>query len=205
MQTIIELERTAAAHWRGTEEQRLGDWLLRAAEGFTGRANSALPFGDPGLPLDEALAAVTDWYRARGLPPMIVVPTALEADPTGQALDNHLAERNWATRPGPAFVMVADLPLRAWASATRTATTTAWPRRSAVRALRFALYALCFARHAGNIRCGDTPEARDTSAGAGYSLRLGLWLPLGPGARQARGAGGRAPSAVTTTTMSRPT
>lgn len=111
MQTIIELERTAAAHWRGTEEQRLGDWLLRAAEGFTGRANSALPFGDPGLPLDEALAAVTDWYRARGLPPMIVVPTALEADPTGQALDNHLAERNWATRPGPAFVMVADLPL----------------------------------------------------------------------------------------------
>jgi GNAT superfamily N-acetyltransferase len=111
MQTIVELERTAAAHWRGTGEQRLGDWLLRAAEGFTGRANSALPFGDPGLPLDEALAAVTDWYRARGLPPMIVVPTALEADPTGQALDNHLAERNRATRPGPAFVMVADLPL----------------------------------------------------------------------------------------------
>ena len=109
MQTIIELERTAAAHWRGTEEQRLGDWLLRAAEGFTGRANSALPLGDPGLPFDEALAAVTDWYRARGLPPMIVVPTALEADPAGQALDNHLAERNWAMRSGPAFVMVADL------------------------------------------------------------------------------------------------
>lgn len=45
MQTIIELERTAAAHWRGTEEQWLGDWLLRAAEGFTGRANSVLPLG----------------------------------------------------------------------------------------------------------------------------------------------------------------
>lgn len=109
MQTIIELERAAAAHWRGTEEQRLGDWLLRAAEGFTGRANSALPLGDPGLPLDEALAAVTDWYRARGLPPMIVVPAALDTEPT--ALDNHLSERRWATRPGPAFVMVADLPL----------------------------------------------------------------------------------------------
>ena len=111
MQTIIELERTAAAHWRGTEEQWLGDWLLRAAEGFTGRANSALPLGDPGLPLDEALAAVTDWYRARGLPPMIVVPTATGTEPAGQSLDNQLSERRWATRPGPAFVMVADLPL----------------------------------------------------------------------------------------------
>jgi len=108
---IIELERIAAAHWRGTEEQWLGDWLLRAAAGFTGRANSALPLGDPGMPLDEALTAVTQWYRDRGLPPMIVVPVPLESDPAGQELDNHLSERNWLTRPGPAFVMVADLPL----------------------------------------------------------------------------------------------
>ena len=111
MQTIVELERVAAAHWRGTEEQWLGDWLLRAAEGFTGRANSVLPLGDPGLPLDDALASVTDWYRTRGLPPMIVVPTATDTEPTGQALDNHLSERRWTTRSGPAFVMVADLPL----------------------------------------------------------------------------------------------
>ncbi|HEX3513802.1 MAG TPA: GNAT family N-acetyltransferase [Trebonia sp.] len=109
MQTIIDLERMAAAHWRGTEEEWLGGWLLRAAEGFTGRANSVLPLGDPGMPLDEALAAVTQWYRARGLPPMIVVPTQL--DSPAQALDQHLSERMWLTRPGPAFVMQADLPL----------------------------------------------------------------------------------------------
>ncbi|MGH3249657.1 MAG: GNAT family N-acetyltransferase, cg3035/Rv0428c family, partial [Trebonia sp.] len=108
---ITEFERMAAAHWRGTEEEWLGDWLLRAAEGFTGRANSALPLGDPGVPLDEAIAAVTSWYRARALPPMIVVPTPLEADSPGQALDQHLSERMWLTRPGPAFVMLADLPL----------------------------------------------------------------------------------------------
>lgn len=116
MRTITELERVAAAHWRGTEEQRLGDWLLRAAEGFTGRANSALPLGDPGLPLDEALGAVTEWYRARALPPMIVVPTGLEsagqeAGAVGHALDHYLSQRQWSTRPGPAFVMVAGLPL----------------------------------------------------------------------------------------------
>jgi N-acetylglutamate synthase len=94
------------------QEARLGDWLLRAADGFTGRANSALAVGDPGVPLQDALAAVTGWYRARGLPPMIAVPMPLggEGSPPGrrdQDLDHFLAQRNWATRPGPAFVMIA--------------------------------------------------------------------------------------------------
>jgi N-acetylglutamate synthase len=108
VEAIMELERVAAAHWRGTEEQWLGGWLLRAAGGFTGRANSALPLGDPGLPLDDALAAVTDWYRARGLPPMIAVPLPL-GDSVPHHLDNQLSERCWPTRPGPAYVMTADL------------------------------------------------------------------------------------------------
>jgi N-acetylglutamate synthase len=135
MQTMTDLERVAAAHWRGTEEEWLGGWLLRAAGGFTGRANSALPLGDPGLPLDDALAVVTRWYRDRGLPPMIAVPMPLgagaateagaapepgagpeattprQADGPGGALDEHLARQSWLTRPGPAFFMVADLPL----------------------------------------------------------------------------------------------
>ena len=92
----------AAAHWRGTEEEWLGDWLLRAAEGFTGRANSALPLGDPGMPLDEALAAVTRWYRARGLPPMIAVPTPLDsrsAASPGQRARPHLSRTYVADPP----------------------------------------------------------------------------------------------------------
>jgi N-acetylglutamate synthase len=112
---IFDLERAAAAHWRGTEEEWLGGWLLRAAEGFTGRANSALPLGDPGLPLDDVLAAVTGWYRDRGLPPMIAIPLpagaeAAEIRTAAHHLDNQLSERSWVTRPGPAFVMTADLP-----------------------------------------------------------------------------------------------
>jgi ribosomal protein S18 acetylase RimI-like enzyme len=119
MDAIIDLERAAAAHWRGTEEEWLGGWLLRAAEGFTGRANSALPLGDPGLPLDDALAAVTGWYRARGLPPMIAVPLPAEGPARAEVpenrlaphhLDNQLSERSWLIRRGPALVMTAGLP-----------------------------------------------------------------------------------------------
>jgi ribosomal protein S18 acetylase RimI-like enzyme len=106
---MLDLERVAAAHWRGTEEEWLGGWLLRAAEGFTGRANSALPLGEPGMPLDNALAAVTGWYRARALPPMIAVPLPVGTAPVDD-FDNQLSERSWVTRPGPAFVMTAELP-----------------------------------------------------------------------------------------------
>jgi ribosomal protein S18 acetylase RimI-like enzyme len=110
---MLELERVAAAHWRGTEEEWLGEWLLRAADGFTGRANSALPLGDPGLPLEAALDYVTGWYRARGLPAVMAVPLPLlpADDAPAVGLDAALTVRGWATRPGPAFVMVADLPL----------------------------------------------------------------------------------------------
>ena len=69
-----DLERLAARTWRGLEEERLGDWLLRASGGFTGRANSALVVGDPGVPLPEAIAGVARWYQQRGLRPMAQVP-----------------------------------------------------------------------------------------------------------------------------------
>jgi N-acetylglutamate synthase len=105
---IGELERVAAVHWRAPEEGQLGGWLLRAAHGFTGRANSALAVGDPGVPLDDALAAVADWYRARGLPPMIAVPLAVDGEAAPHPLDDHLDGRHWAMRPGPAFVMVTE-------------------------------------------------------------------------------------------------
>jgi GNAT superfamily N-acetyltransferase len=109
VESITELERIAAAHWRGTEEEWLGGWLLRAADGFTGRANSALPLGDPGLPLDAALAGLTRWYQARGLPAMIAVPLPLEGGSTSE-LDAALDQRAWLVRAAPAFVMVAGRP-----------------------------------------------------------------------------------------------
>ena len=71
---VAGLELLAARGWRGTEEGRLGEWLLRAGGGFTGRANSALVVGDPGLPLPGAVDAVTRWYADRGLRPCAMLP-----------------------------------------------------------------------------------------------------------------------------------
>lgn len=88
-----ELARVAARAWPPVESERLGAWELRAAGGFTRRANSALPLGDPGLPLDEALAAVRRWYGARGLP--AYVQTATGADGTQELLCADLERRGW--------------------------------------------------------------------------------------------------------------
>ena len=90
--SISDLEEVAALGWRGTEEEPLGGWRLRAAGGFTGRANSALAVGDPGLPLPAAAAAVHRWYTARGLPTMISVPYPC-GRPEDAVVDRFLAGR----------------------------------------------------------------------------------------------------------------
>ncbi|WP_425588080.1 GNAT family N-acetyltransferase [Streptomyces prasinosporus] len=88
-----ELARVAARAWQPLESERLGAWELRAAAGFTRRANSVLPLGDPGVPLDEALAAVRRWYAARGLPAR--VQTATGAEGTQELLCAELERRGW--------------------------------------------------------------------------------------------------------------
>ncbi|MFC8363501.1 GNAT family N-acetyltransferase [Streptomyces griseorubiginosus] len=88
-----ELARITARGWRPVESERLGEWELRAAAGFTRRANSVLPLGDPGLPLDEALAAVRRWYGERGLPAYVQAATG--AAGTQEVLCAELETRGW--------------------------------------------------------------------------------------------------------------
>ncbi|MGV9816770.1 GNAT family N-acetyltransferase [Streptomyces cellulosae] len=88
-----ELARVAARGWRPVESERLDEWELRAAAGFTRRANSVLPLGDPGLPLGDALTAVRRWYAARGLP--AYVQTATGAEGTQELLCAELEQRGW--------------------------------------------------------------------------------------------------------------
>ncbi|GAA1424519.1 GNAT family N-acetyltransferase [Streptomyces thermospinosisporus] len=101
-----ELARAAARAWRPVESERLGEWELRAAAGFTRRANSVLPLGDPGMPLDAALEAVRRWYAERGLP--AYVQTATGAEGTQELLCAELEQRGWV-REVTAEVWVAAL------------------------------------------------------------------------------------------------
>jgi N-acetylglutamate synthase len=64
-----EADRRAHPGWPPVEQAGLGDWLMRASAGFSNRGNSVLALGDPGLPFDDALRQVVQWYDARGLPP----------------------------------------------------------------------------------------------------------------------------------------
>jgi N-acetylglutamate synthase len=68
--SMADLQRLMVDGWPPLERAELGGWLLRAAGGFTGRANSVLPLGDPGRPLPDAVRAAEGWYAERGLRPM---------------------------------------------------------------------------------------------------------------------------------------
>ncbi|GLX51588.1 N-acetyltransferase [Streptomyces hygroscopicus subsp. hygroscopicus] len=89
-----ELARVASRGWRPVESERLGEWELRAAGGYTRRANSVLPLGDPGCPLDAALTAVRRWYGERGLPAYVQAATGAEG--TQELLCAELERRGWA-------------------------------------------------------------------------------------------------------------
>ncbi|MGC4867696.1 GNAT family N-acetyltransferase [Micromonospora sp. DT53] len=102
---VVALERAADEAWPAPTRGRLGDWLLRSAEGWTGRANSALPIGDPDRPLAAAVDAVERWYADLGQPALINTPLPLAA-PVGAELD----ARGWTTRP-PTLVQTAPLSL----------------------------------------------------------------------------------------------
>ena len=103
--TADEVERRAAEQLRPREVEHLGDWLLRCTGGATGRTNSVLPVGDPGLPFDEALEQVLTFYAGRGRPAWAQVIV-------GSAVHHALEERGWSpARPDEADseVLLASL------------------------------------------------------------------------------------------------
>ena len=84
------LQRLSEAGWPPAESESLGDWMLRATYGVTGRANSARLTGDPGVPIGEALARVEGWYAERELTPQLQIPM-----PSG--IESTLVAAGWAS------------------------------------------------------------------------------------------------------------
>jgi GNAT superfamily N-acetyltransferase len=91
---VVALELAANAAWPAPVQSRLGRWILRAADNWTGRANSALAVGDPDRTLEAAIDGVVEWYTAHGQQPLINAPMPLAA-PVNAALD----QRGWTARP----------------------------------------------------------------------------------------------------------
>ncbi|WP_250003050.1 GNAT family N-acetyltransferase [Actinoplanes sp. M2I2] len=91
---VIALELAANDAWPAPTQARLGQWILRAADNWTGRANSALAVGDPDRPLEAAIDAVEEWYAAHGQRALINAPLPLAA-PVNATLD----ARGWGARP----------------------------------------------------------------------------------------------------------
>lgn len=100
-----ELERITSLGWPALESERLGDWEMRAARGFTGRANSVLVGGDPGIAFDDAVLRIEDFYRERGLTPLVQV-VADSPDERAFLAADWMPKRGYR---GGAVVQVADL------------------------------------------------------------------------------------------------
>ncbi len=104
---IAALERAAVGGWPPVETAALGDWVLRAGGGWTNRANTALPIGDPCVSLEEGVATVVSWYKERGLQPRFAVPL-----PLARGVARVLEAQGWESY-FPTTVMVSDLSFAA--------------------------------------------------------------------------------------------
>jgi ribosomal protein S18 acetylase RimI-like enzyme len=105
------MQAICSAGWPARERDQLGEWLLRAHAGITGRANSAMAIGDPGRPLPEALDAVAQWYDDRGLSPLLQLPLA---DPANLAMSELGWQRQHVTivQVAPVDALLHSLPRR---------------------------------------------------------------------------------------------
>jgi len=70
---VEQLFLTTALGRPAVETSYVGQWLLRASSGWTGRGNSLLPAGDPGIETEEALKRARAFYDERGLPSLALV------------------------------------------------------------------------------------------------------------------------------------
>ena len=102
---VEQLFLTTALGRPAVETSYVGHWLLRASSGWTGRGNSLLPAGSPGMPVAEALKHAEAFYDERGLPPQALVRL-------GSAEADELRACGWVdARPEQSDVLVMHTTL----------------------------------------------------------------------------------------------
>ncbi|MDY6998134.1 MAG: GNAT family N-acetyltransferase [Actinomycetota bacterium] len=111
---IRNLEHAAALAWPGTEQQWLGEWLLRFGHGITRRANSAVPLQFTSY---AEIDAVARWYAARDVPALISAPDRLLRIPEGVRTDAENLVMATDLAEGPPVtpgLSIAATPDEAW-------------------------------------------------------------------------------------------
>jgi GNAT superfamily N-acetyltransferase len=125
--SAAELEHRSVRGWLALAEP-LGMWTLRAAGGFTGRANSCHAVGDPGVPIAAAADRVVEFSRQHGIAPMAQVITGSDEEQALRTLawtDTYVPVHVLAVRladllrdgPPPAVVRVTEELEPAWQEA----------------------------------------------------------------------------------------
>ena len=96
-----EVQRHALRGWLAWHEP-LGDWTLRAGDGFTGRANSCHAVGDPGVSMPQAVERIIGFAVDHEIP-------ALAQVIEGSAEEQALRDLGWVDAHQPAIVLVGRL------------------------------------------------------------------------------------------------
>ena len=106
---IQELELLSDLTWPADQVTEMGKWRLRISDGFTMRANSALPtgaapFGEPKIDIETAVDEVVKIYQTAGLTPTFTLPL-----PIYEELDDYLARLGWEVKFGAEY-LVNNIP-----------------------------------------------------------------------------------------------
>lgn len=103
---VREIEEVSARAWPPLDSRDVDGWVLRAAGGVTGRANSVWPRADNGTAtLDDRLEAAHEFYAAHQLP--LLLQLSPSSRPSGLAAE--LVEREYAVTRAPRNVQTAQL------------------------------------------------------------------------------------------------
>jgi N-acetylglutamate synthase len=107
MNAITLLESECATAWPALVDEPLGEWRMRAAAGFTGRANSTMTLGDPGVGIADALVRTVGFAERHGINPCAHVVVGSDAEAG-------IASQGWVVNqdhPGGAESSVMTGPL----------------------------------------------------------------------------------------------
>jgi hypothetical protein len=107
-QLIDDLEVAAMNAWPCLRQQLLAGWVVRIANGYTKRANSAnWLYAQAELAPEYLIGQIEGTYQRHGLPPIIRIVERPETAP----IDQFLAERG-CHQIDRSLVLVADLPIQ---------------------------------------------------------------------------------------------